>query len=244
VDRELKRSIKEDEFASGLEKIAAWAGARRDELRIALGVIIVLGAAAGAALYFQGQRAREAERALQEAMDVFEAPVATEIPPGAEKPTGTIYTTADDKWKSAAAAFEGVVRRYGSRPEAERARYYAAICRGRLKQWDEAEKGLKALADIRGSHTLEPTLARVALADLYRQRGDVEKAVEAYRSFASDPSVAFPRDYALMSLGSVLEDANRLAEARATYKRLTEDFPGSVYAAEARQRADRLQSTS
>ena len=243
MDRELKKSIKEDEFVSGLEKIAAWAGARRDELRIAIGVLIVLGAAAGAVLYFQGQRAREAERAYEEAMDVFAAPVMSELPPGAEKPMGTVYTSADEKWKSAAAAFEGVVRRYGSRPEAERARYYAAICRARLRQFDEAEKELKALADIRGSRSLEPTVARMALADLYRQRGDVEKAAEAYRSFAADSAVAFPRDYALMSLGSMLEDANRLAEARATYKRLTEDFPSSVYAAEARRRADRLQSS-
>jgi tetratricopeptide (TPR) repeat protein len=244
VDRELKKSIKEDEFATGLEKVAAWAGARRDELRIALGVIVVLGAAGGAVLYFQGQRAREAERALQEAMDVFAAPVANELQPGTEKPTGTVYTTADDKWKSSAAAFEGVARRYPSQPEAERARYYAAICRGRLKQYDEAEKELKSLADIRGSRSLEPTMARVALADLYWQRGEVDKSVEAYRSFASDNALAFPRDYALMSLGSVLEEANRLAEARETYKRLTEDFPSSVYAAEARRRADRLQSAS
>jgi hypothetical protein len=47
-----------------------------------------------------------------------------------------------------------------------------------------------------------------------------------------------------MSLAATLEDANRLAEARASYRRLGEDFPASVYAGEARRRAERLQPAS
>jgi tetratricopeptide (TPR) repeat protein len=244
LDRELKRQIKEDEFVSTLERVVMWANARRDEVRIAAGVVVVLGAAAAAFFYFQGQRAREAESAYQEALDIWRAPVEAELPPSADKPTGQVFATADEKYKSAAAAFEGVERRYPSRPEAESARYYAALCRERLKQYDEAEKGLKALADRKAGTRLEPTVARIALADLYRQRGQVDKAVESYRAVVADRDFPFPRDYALMSLAATLEQANRLAEARASYKRLTEDFPASVYAAEAKRRAERLQATS
>lgn len=244
MDRELKRQIKEDEFVSTLERVVTWANARRDEVRIAAGVVVVLGAAAAAFFYFQGQRAREAESAYQEALDIWRAPVEAELPPSADKPTGQVFATADEKYKSAAAAFEGVERRYPSRPEAESARYYAALCRERLKQYDEAEKGLKALADRKAGTRLEPTVARIALADLYRQRGQVDKAVESYRAVVADRDFPFPRDYALMSLAATLEQANRLAEARASYKRLTEDFPASVYAAEAKRRAERLQATS
>jgi len=244
VDRGLKKHIKEDEFVSTLEKLAIWATDRRDELRIAVGLVVVLGAAAVAFLYFQGQRAREADNALQEALEVWNAPLEAELPPGAEKPTGQVFAAADEKYKSAAAAFEGVDRRYPSRPEAERSRYYAALCRERLKQYDEAEKGLKALAERKDGRRLEPTVARIALADLYRQKGQVDKAVEAYRAIVGDATFPFPRDYALMSLASTLEEANRVAEARVSYKKLTEDFPASVYAAEARRRADRLPPAS
>jgi tetratricopeptide (TPR) repeat protein len=244
LDRELKKQIKEDEFVSTMDHVLTWASARRDEVRIAAGLAVVLAAAGAAFLYFQGQRAREAQSAFQEALDVWRAPVETELAPTADKPTGQVFATADEKWKSAAAAFEGVDRRYPSRPEAESARYYAALCRVQLKQYDEAEKGLKALADGKAGARLEPTVARVALADLYRRRGQVDKAVEAYRAVVADRDFAFPRDYALMSLASTLEEANRLSEARASYKRLTEDFPASVYAPEARRRAERLQATS
>ncbi len=244
MDRELKRQIKEDEFVSTLETVARWANARRDELRIAGGVVLVLGAAAGAFSYFQGQRAREADGALQEALEVWRAPVEAELPSSADKPTGQVFATAEEKYKSAAAAFEGVDRRYPSRPEAESARYYAALCRERLKQYDESEKGLKALAEKKDARRLEPTVARIALADLYRRRGQVDKAVDAYRAVVADSSFPFPRDYALMSLAATLEEANRLAEARASYKRLTEEFPASVYVPEARRRVERLQPTS
>ena len=49
-----------------------------------------------------------------------------------------------------------------------------------------------------------------------------------------------PRDYALLSAAQTLEDAKRYAEARAAYRQLVEEFPASVYAAEARTRADYL----
>ena len=47
-----------------------------------------------------------------------------------------------------------------------------------------------------------------------------------------------------MSLAGTLEDAKRLAEAVAAYKRLTEEFPASVYAGEARRKADYLQTAA
>jgi hypothetical protein len=43
-----------------------------------------------------------------------------------------------------------------------------------------------------------------------------------------------------MGLASTLEDARKLAEAQVSYKRLREEFPGSIYAPEARRRAERL----
>jgi hypothetical protein len=240
LKKELKEQIKQDELASGLEQAMAWLGAHRDEVRIGAGVLVVLLAAGGAFAYFQGQRAREADRAFRDALAVFEAPVAAEAPLGADKPGGQVFATAEDKYKTAAAAFEGVDRRFGSSSVGLRARYYAALSRIELGQYDEAEKALKELQG-RGSG-LEPELARVALAGLYRRSGKVDQAVEAYRGLATNPAANVPRDFALLSAAQALEDAKRWAEARAAYRQLVEDFPASVYATEARQRAEFLQT--
>ncbi len=240
MKKELKEQIKQDEFASGLEQALAWAGQHRDELRIGAGVGVVLLAAAGAVAYFQSQRAREADRALRDALTTYEAPVSAEIQPGADRPTGQVFASAEEKYKTSAAAFEGVERRYGSTAVGIRAKYYAALSRIELKQYAEAEKALQEI-QARGSG-IEPELARVAMADLYRRSGQVDKAVEAYKGLATNPSANLPRDFALLSAAQTLEDAKRWAEARATYRQLTEEFPASVYAEEARTRAEYLQS--
>lgn len=236
--KELKDQIKQDELTSGLEQAAAWAARHRDELRIGGLVFLVLAGAALAITHVREQRLREGERALRDALTTFESPLASELPPGAERPAGQVFLSAEEKYKTAAAAFEGVARRYPTSTAGVRASYFGALSRLELGQFAEAEKALKELQE-RGAG-LEPDLARLALADCYRRSGQVDKAVEAFRSFASNPSASLPRDQALMSAAQTLEDARRFAEARAAYRQLTEEFPASVFAAQARARADYL----
>jgi TolA-binding protein len=168
------------------------------------------------------------------------ASVVAEQPAGAEKPAGLSFATADEKYKKAAAAFEGIERRYPSLPEGKRARYLGALARIELRDYTAAEATLKAMAAEREAGALEPALARLALAELYHRSGALDKAIEAYRQYAGDTTVPTPRDYALLSLGSVQEEARKPEEARASYERLLEEFPASVYAPEARRRAEFL----
>jgi tetratricopeptide (TPR) repeat protein len=191
---------------------------------------------------FQGHRNASAEKAFADALDIFHAPVAAELPPGAEKPPGLEFATPAEKYQKAAAAFDGVERRFGSLPAGRRARHYGALCRIEMGDYAEAEKALDRVVADSERTSLESALARVALADLYRRRGDTDKAVAAYQQLVDDASLAVPRDHVLMSLASTLEDARRTKEARASYQRLTEEFPASVFVAEARRRAENLQT--
>jgi tetratricopeptide (TPR) repeat protein len=241
LKKEHRDQIKQDDFAFGLEQVLTWATAHRDEVRIGAGVVIVLLAAGGALGYFQSQRAREADRAFRDALTTFEAPVTAELKPGEDRPSGQVFATEEDKYKTAAAAFEGVARRYGSSIVGIRATYYAALARMELKQYAEAEKELKEI-QARGGGGLEAELARTALADLYRRSGQVDKAVEAYRGLATNPTANLPRDYALWCAAQTLDDAKRWPEARATYRELVEEFPASAYAGDAKARAEYLET--
>jgi TolA-binding protein len=242
LKKQLKRQIKQDEFLTGVQHASKWVKEHDKPLRIGGLAVIVVAALAALGFYFQSTRAREAHEALGEALKIYEAPVAGE--PGADPnaPPGSTYPNAQEKFKKAAAAFDGVGRRFSSSASGQRARYFAGLCRIQLGEYDAAEKILDEVASIKGGDGLTPALAKMALADLQKRRGSLDEAVEAYRKLTEDASLPLPRDYALMQLASTLEEAHRAAEARDVYRRLTEEFPGSVYASDARQRAEYLET--
>jgi tetratricopeptide (TPR) repeat protein len=244
LDKDIKKHIKEDEIVSGFQKLLVWAGAHRDEVRLTVGIVVVLGVAAAGFGWYSTQKRQEASLAFSEAFEVMAAPVTAELATGADKPTGLSFATAEEKYKKAAAAFEGIAARYPSLPVGQRARYFGALARLELGDTATGETVLKDMAARREAGALEPALARLALAELYRRSGQLDKAIEAYRQFAGDTTVPLPRDYALMGLGTTQEEAKKPGEARASYERLLQEFPASVYAAEARKRADFLASAS
>jgi tetratricopeptide (TPR) repeat protein len=244
LDRELKKQIKEDEIVSGLQKLMAWTDGHRQEVRLTVGIVVLLGVVAGSVGWYTSQRRQEASLAFAEALEVLRAPVTADLPAGSDKPAGVSFATAEEKYKKAAAAFEGITRRYPSLLVGERARYFGALARLELGESAVAEPVLKEIAARREAGVLEPALARLALAELYRQGGQLDKAIEAYRQFAGDSTAPLPRDYALMSLASAQEEGKKPAEARSSYERLLQEFPASVYAPEARRRAEFLASAS
>jgi TolA-binding protein len=238
LNKELKKQIKEDEFKSAVEHSLEWSRAHGTEVRLTALVAVVLLGVLGAVGYFRMVQRQEAESGFAEAIATFGTPVASAAP--APNPGTRTFATEHEKFVTATAAFDGLARKFPSRPEGRRARYFAALSRIELGQYAEAEKALNEIAADRRTGELEPALARFALAELHRRSGQADKAVEAFRQIANDPGSAVPRDAALMGLASTLEDARKLAEAQVSYRRLYEEFPRSVYAPEARRRADRL----
>jgi tetratricopeptide (TPR) repeat protein len=240
LKKELKKQIKQDELVTGVEHVASWAQAHPKELRAGAAAVLILGGAAFGIFTFSRSRERAAEEAFASALETFGAPVVSELPPDAPKPSGTVYATAEEKFRKAAAAFDGVERAYPSLPVGQRARYYGALARIEFGDKAGAEKALNEVAAVKGGIGLEPALARLALAGLQRRSGALDKAADAYKQLVEDASFPLPRDQALMDLASTLEQARRTDEARAAYRRLTDEFPESVYAADARRRAEFL----
>jgi tetratricopeptide (TPR) repeat protein len=243
MKKELKKQIKQDELVTGAERAWAWLSEHRQSVRTTALVLAVVAVLGGGLSHVQGRRAREAQSALSEALELFHTPLKAQVAPGSTAPAGA-FASAEEKYTKAAAAFDGVERRFGGQPAGLTAAYYAALCRVELGQTAEAEKSLSALAARRDGDRLEPALARLALADLYRRTGQVDKAVDAYRQAAEDTALPLPRDHALIGLATLLEDNGRLAEAREVYRRLMAEFPSSIYAGDARSRVAYLETAA
>ncbi|HEY7512287.1 MAG TPA: tetratricopeptide repeat protein [Vicinamibacteria bacterium] len=237
--RELKRQIKQDELRTGLEKATGWVRAHSREVQMTAAAVVVL---LGAGLLVQNFRDRQdanAEAAFATALDAFQAPVTSETP-AAAPPGGTTYATSEEKYRKALSEFQAV-EKSASGEVRQRARYYAALSQIELGDLASAEKTLGELAARKDDDDIVPSLARLALADLHRRNGQPDKAIEAYRRMLEDGGFLLPRDYVLHELAATQEAANRPQDARASYERLFQEYPGSVYAGEARQRAEYLQ---
>lgn len=237
MKKELKKQIKQDELRTGFDHAAVWVSAHRDEVRVTVIALAVLGLAAVGFGSYRSHRQASAEKAFDEALTIFHAPVAGE--PDATQAGGTVYATAAEKHQKAAAAFADIAKRYGSSPTGRRARYYAALANLELGKTAEAEADLKELASG-GEDALVRGLARLALADIHRSNGRWDLAVEGYRRIVDDAGSAVPRDHALMRLASTLEEAQRAPDALTTYRRLIEEFPSSVYLTDAKRRLEYL----
>jgi TolA-binding protein len=236
--KDFKRQMKEDELKTGLGHAIDWFQSHHNLVWQGMVLVFVAGAMVGGVRYIRDRRTAQAEAAFSEALTIFEAPLRSDVPEGAQvPPTLQIYGTAGEKYKKAAAAFDGVERLYGGHPVALRARYFGALARAEAGETGEAQKQLEAVAQSAG--TLESSLAKLALAELLR-KSDPAKAAEAFSKLANDPAWPLPKDHALMGLAEAQEQAKKPAEARATYKRVAEEFPASVYASEAKRRAESL----
>ncbi len=236
MNKELKQQIKQDEIVTGVEHAWKWLVDNQATARTVGLSVLAVAVAVGGFNYFQGQRTAAAAASLDEALALYTRPLASEAAQGGA-PNEPSFASASDKYTKAAAAFDGVERKYPTLPAGIRARYYGALCRIELRDYDTARKTLKTMADRGPAGSLEAVLARMALADIDRRTGAYDKAVEAYKTLAGDPASPLPRELALMNLATTLEDAKRPQEASASYKQLVEQFPSSVYAAEARRRA-------
>jgi tetratricopeptide (TPR) repeat protein len=240
VDKHLKQQIKQDDLVTGVEQAAGFVKNHQQEVKVAVAAIVVAALAVSGFTWYRNSRENEANRALEAALETYHAPVAAA---GAPQAAPVKFASDAERLKQAVGEFDGVGRRYGSMTAGRRARYYAALCRSELGENAEAEKTLSELAAGDRSQ-IESGLARLALADLFRRTGRFDQAITSYRQLSDEQDGSVPRDHALMALSGTLEDAKRLPEAGAAYRRVADEFPQSPYAGEARQRADLLLGTS
>jgi TolA-binding protein len=82
-------------------------------------------------------------------------------------------------------------------------------------------------------------MAQLGRAQSLAATGRYDEAIQIYRGLteANDPHL--PADGLLMHLGQTYLQAGRTAEAAETFNRLADQFPQSLYASEARERAER-----
>jgi TolA-binding protein len=233
-----RHKLKENEFARTVRQTRAALEARRRDLMWGLVVVVALLASVGGYVGWRQVRAGRATELLATALAVYQAPV---VPPAAPAPgspapvqqPGT-YMSEKAKIEAALPKFIEAADRYPNTDPGIAARYHAASILATLGRYPEAEQKYQEVVS-KGGSTIYGRTARLGLADAQLAQNKFDSAINIYTELSRDTNSQMPLDGVLMQLGRAYARAGRKEDAVRAFSRVADEFPQSMYAADAKK---------
>jgi len=233
-----RHRLKENEFARTVAQAREAMQTRgRDVATIAVVVIVAVALAAGYAWWRQSRNAK-ANALLAEALAAEEAPVIAPVAPAPGSPlpvqqAGT-FATEQAKLEAALPKLMKAADAYPNTEAGITARYHAASILASLGRYAEAEQRYREVIDKAGN-SLYGRTGKLGLADMLVAQGKYDDAIKIYQEVSTDTKSQLPIDGVLMQLGRAYMKAGKKNEAAHAFTRVVEEFPQSLYAADARR---------
>ena len=217
MDNATKRDLKQqDQFVTTTQHGLDWASRNRKSAWVTAGLLLVLILAAVGGFAWYNHRSNAASVALGAAMQVYQTPVTA---PGQQVPPGTkTFASAADRAKASNGMFLDVASHYGMLKDGKIARYFAGLTYMEEGQNKSAEDTLK---DVSGSFDKDlASLAKVALAQLYRETGRNSDAANLYQELTKTDASTVPAGMAQIQLAEMYTADGKDAEAKKIYAQL------------------------
>lgn len=238
MKRTERHKLKENEFARTVAHARETLQQRgRDVGMIVVAIVAALALAAGYGWWRQSRNVKS-NALLAEALAVEESPVVAPAAPAPGSPLpvqqpGT-FATDQARLEAALPKLTQAADAYPSTEAGVAARYHAAGVLAALGRYAEAEQRYKEVVDKGGSGLYART-ARLGLADVLVSEGKYDDAIAIYQAISTDTNSQLPVDGVLMQLGRAYLKAGKKNEAAHAFTRVVEEFPQSLYAADARR---------
>ena len=233
-----RHKLKENEFARTVAHARQTLEERGREFGMVLVVIVLALVAVAGYTWWRQSRNAKANTLLAGALAVHEAPVVApaEPTPGSPMPVeqpGT-FRTEQAKLQAALPKFMEAAEAYPSTDAGIAARFHAAGILAALGRHGESEQRYKEVADTGGT-TIYGRTARLGLAEAQLAQGKFDAAIAIYRDLSTESNPQLPVDGVLMQLGRAYLRAGKKEDAARAFNRVVEEFPDSVYVADARR---------
>lgn len=216
MDQQTRHALKHDQFVDTTAQGLEWASENRRSLIVTGSIVLAILAAVVIGALVYNHRSEEASTAFGDAMQAYETPLAQ---PGQPVPPGTkTFASAAERAKAANQLFMQVADTYGMTPSGKLARYFGGLTYIEAGQSASAETTLKQVSDSWNRDV--SSLGKLALAQLYRQTGRNQQAIDLYNELTAKPSTTVPAGTAQLQLAELYEGENQPEQAKKIYAQL------------------------
>jgi predicted negative regulator of RcsB-dependent stress response len=216
-----RRQLKQDRFAETAKDAAAWTAGHQRAVVWGIGLALIAVAGYFGFTTWQDRQSEKANAALGAAMRVFATPLrAPGTPPGEAKDS---FATLAERAKAAGKEFKAAADQYDKLPypkAARIARYMEGVTAAQVGDNAQAEKVLKAVAESRDKSIA--ALAKMALAQLYRDTGRQSDAARIYKDVQEHPADTVSKVQAQLAVAEMYESTDP-QQAAALYKQIQKE---------------------
>lgn len=237
---ETRHQLKQDRFSKTTIDVAEatvhWSVEHRNKLLAATVAVIALVALILGGWYYLNQQDIKASAELSQAVRTMNTPLRPpNMPAPAEYAT---FASAKERATAAQPQLQKVVTDYPHTKSADFARYFLGISAIDLGDNAAAEKDFKEVASVHNDDL--SSLAKFALAAVYRNTGRNKDAIDIYKQLADKPTRTVGKTTAQMELASTYESAQQPGEAKRIYEQIQKDNPNTEAAQLATSKAQAI----
>jgi TolA-binding protein len=235
-----RHKLKENDFAETVARARDLLVERQQTVTVTVVAIVAVVVILGAFMAWRTSRKNHATESLAHALAVAESPVVTPPPPAPGSPPpvqqpGT-FRTEQARAEAALPMLMKTADSYPSTDAGVTARFRAAATLADLGRFPEAEQRYREVIDKAGRSSIYAKTAKLGLADTLAAEKKYDEAISTLKELTTDSNLQLPLDGVLMQLARTAAQGGKTDEATRAYNRIINEFPQSLYAAEAKQK--------
>lgn len=222
-----RKELKRNELAETFGRTVDYVSHHRRGATEAIAAAVAVTALAAGFFLFRSWREHQAGRELSAALEILEAPLASDLTAASAPRT---FPTADARESEAAK----LLRQAAKKGSTDAGRAAQVILAARLEKPAAAAEILAKAA--RRARAEVAAVAEIDAARLLAAQGKTTEAIDRLKRAIESPDSSVPKDALLFTLAETYEKAGASVDARATFQRLVNDYPNSPYRSEAQQK--------